>query len=111
MSHPEWNQCIECSVVSCKHHNDHGHCSLDKIKVEPTPMAYTGEAADESMCGNYNCKYFQEARGFGGSLQSLFIFYFRCQIFSLYSRIVRSEEKMPDLAVLITAIRSHLSRS
>lgn len=56
MSHPEWNQCIECSVVSCKHHNDHGHCSLDKIKVEPTPMAYTGEAADESMCGNYNCK-------------------------------------------------------
>ena len=56
MSHPEWNQCIECSVVSCKHHNDHGHCSLDKIKVEPTPLAYTGEAADESMCGNYNCK-------------------------------------------------------
>ena len=39
MSHPEWNQCIECSVVSCKHHNDHGHCSLDKIKVEPTPMS------------------------------------------------------------------------
>ena len=74
MSHPEWNQCIECSVVSCKHHNDHGHCSLDKIKVEPTPMAYTGEAADESMCGNYNCKYFQESRGFGGSLHSLFIF-------------------------------------
>ena len=37
MSHPEWNQCIECSVVSCKHHNDHGHCSLDKIKVEPNP--------------------------------------------------------------------------
>ena len=37
--------------------------------------------------------------------------YFRCQIFSLYSLIVRSEEKMPDLAVLITAIRSHLSRS
>ena len=23
---------------------------------DSTPMAYTGEAADESMCGNYNCK-------------------------------------------------------
>lgn len=57
MSHPEsWHQCIECSVVSCKHHDEKGHCRLDKIKVEPTPMAYTGEAADESMCGSYNCK-------------------------------------------------------
>ena len=36
---------------------------------------------------------------------------FRCQIFSLYSRMVRSEENTPDIAVLVTAILSHLSRS
>ena len=34
-----------------------------------------------------------------------------CQIRSLYSRIVLSLEKMPLFAVLITAMRSHLSRS
>ena len=33
----------------------------------------------------------------------------RCQIFSLYSRIVRSEEKMPDIAVLVTAIFCHFT--
>ncbi len=47
------HQCIECSVVSCKFHDQQGRCSLDRIQVEPTPMAYTGEAADESMCGSY----------------------------------------------------------
>ena len=36
--------------------------------------------------------------------------YFRCQILSLYSWMVRSEEKMPDLAVLVIAMRSHFSR-
>ena len=30
-----------------------GRCGLERIQVEPTPMAYTGEAADESMCGSY----------------------------------------------------------
>ena len=35
----------------------------------------------------------------------------RCQIFSLYSAMVRSAAKMPLLAVLVTAIFSHLSRS
>ncbi len=34
-----------------------------------------------------------------------------CQMVSLYSAMVRSEEKKPDLAVLMTAILSHLSRS
>ena len=57
MSHPNsGHQCIECSVVSCKYHNENGHCGLERIQVEPTPMAYTGEAADESMCGSYCCK-------------------------------------------------------
>ena len=53
MSHPDTgHQSIECSVVSCKFHQK-GRCGLDRIQVEPTPMAYTGEAADESMCGSY----------------------------------------------------------
>lgn len=54
MPHPETgHQSIECSVVSCKYHDREGKCSLERIQVEPTPMAYTGEAADESMCGSY----------------------------------------------------------
>lgn len=54
MSHPEsGHQSIECSVVSCKFHDKEGRCGLERIQVEPTPMAYTGEAADESMCGSY----------------------------------------------------------
>ena len=32
-----------------------------------------------------------------------------CQIFSLYSRMVRSEEKMPEQATLAMAIFSHFS--
>ncbi len=57
MSYPvNGHQCIDCSVVSCRHHDEKGHCKLERIQVEPTPMAYTGEAADESMCGSYTCK-------------------------------------------------------
>lgn len=57
MSHPKTgHQCIHCSVASCKHHNAENYCDLESINVEPTPMAYTGEAADESMCGSYACK-------------------------------------------------------
>ena len=36
--------------------------------------------------------------------------HFRCQILSLYSRMVRSEEKTPEQAVLVMAIFSHFSR-
>ena len=32
---------------------------------------------------------------------------FRCQILSLYSRIVRSDENMPDAAVLTAALCHH----
>ena len=57
MSHPKTgHQCIHCSVASCKHHKEDNHCALESINVQPTPMAYTGEAADESMCGSYDCK-------------------------------------------------------
>ena len=39
----------------------------------------------------------------------VFPYHFRCQILSLYSRMVRSEEKMPEQAVLVMAMRSHFS--
>ena len=42
--------------------------------------------------------------------RAAFIPYFKCQIVSLYSRMVRSEEKMPEQAVLVMAMRSHFSR-
>ena len=51
------HQCIHCSVTSCKHLNAaKNECSLDAITVAPTPMAHSGDPADESMCQNYNCK-------------------------------------------------------
>ncbi len=37
--------------------------------------------------------------------------YFRCQMRSLYSLMVRSLEKMPLQAVLVTVMRSHFSLS
>ena len=57
MSQPKnGHQCIHCSVTSCKHHKEDNYCALESITVEPTPMAYTGEAADESMCSSYHAK-------------------------------------------------------
>ena len=51
------NQCIHCCVESCKHlKKDQGICSLESIQVAPTPMAYSGDPADESMCQSYHCK-------------------------------------------------------
>ena len=51
------NQCIHCSVESCRHlKQDQGLCSLESIQVAPTPMAYSGDPADESMCQSYHCK-------------------------------------------------------
>ena len=45
------NQCIHCSVESCQHlRPEQGVCSLESIQVAPTPMAYSGDPADESMC-------------------------------------------------------------
>ena len=35
---------------------DQGVCSLESIQVAPTPMAYSGDPADESMCQSYDCK-------------------------------------------------------
>ena len=51
------NQCIHCSVESCRHlREDQGICSLEAIQVAPTPMAYSGDPADESMCQSYETK-------------------------------------------------------
>lgn len=51
------NQCIHCSVESCRHlRPEQGICSLESIQVAPTPMAYSGDPADESMCQSYHCK-------------------------------------------------------
>ena len=51
------NQCIHCSVESCRHlKDDEGLCALESIQVAPTPMAYSGDPADESMCRSYECK-------------------------------------------------------
>lgn len=51
------NQCIHCSVESCQHlRPEQGVCSLESIQVAPTPMAYSGDPADESMCQSYHCK-------------------------------------------------------
>lgn len=51
------HQCIHCSVESCRHlKQEQGMCSLDTIQVAPTPMAYSGDPADESMCQSYQCR-------------------------------------------------------
>ena len=51
------NQCIHCSVESCRHlKEEQGVCSLESIQVAPTPMAYSGDPADESMCQSYETK-------------------------------------------------------
>ena len=51
------SQCIHCSVESCAHlKQEQGVCGLESIQVTPTPMAYSGDPADESMCQNYHCK-------------------------------------------------------
>ncbi|MBR0320617.1 MAG: DUF1540 domain-containing protein [Clostridia bacterium] len=57
MNQENHNQCIHCDVTSCKHLNENKHvCSLDAITVAPTPMAYSGDPADESMCKSYSSK-------------------------------------------------------
>ena len=51
------NQCIHCCVESCRHlKQEAGLCALESIQVAPTPMAYSGDPADESMCRSYECK-------------------------------------------------------
>ena len=50
----EHNQCIHCSVHSCKHHGAQDMCSLESITVRAKAGCQSG-CKDESMCGNYEC--------------------------------------------------------
>lgn len=51
------HQSIHCSVKSCRHlKQDQGLCGLESVQIAPTPMAYSGDPADESMCQSYHCK-------------------------------------------------------
>ncbi len=51
------HQCIHCCVTSCKHLKQQaGECGLESVHIEPTPMSYSGDPADESMCRDYCCK-------------------------------------------------------
>jgi len=56
MDHKQSNPSIRCGVCSCSYHDQHNHCTLDCIHVDPKPNANTGTAADESMCGSYKCR-------------------------------------------------------
>ncbi|MDR1570609.1 MAG: DUF1540 domain-containing protein [Oscillospiraceae bacterium] len=48
------NPGVTCGVCSCAYHDEHNHCTLDTIHVDPMPNADRGTAADESMCGSYH---------------------------------------------------------
>ncbi|MBR3904891.1 MAG: DUF1540 domain-containing protein [Clostridia bacterium] len=51
------HQSIHCSVKSCRHLKpEMGLCGLESVQIAPTPMAYSGDPADESMCQSYHCK-------------------------------------------------------
>ncbi len=48
------NQCIHCSVSSCKYHQSAKNlCSLESISVQPSSHVNSGKT-DESMCGSYH---------------------------------------------------------
>lgn len=55
MSSSNNNQCIHCSVVSCRHHDSEGMCELNSIHVEPRCDCNSGNC-DESLCGSYHRK-------------------------------------------------------
>lgn len=51
------NQKINCSVVSCRYNDVNSKmCELNQIEVKSCPGCSTGNAEDESMCGNYKNK-------------------------------------------------------
>ena len=50
------NQCILCSVESCKHHDKAGKCELSEIQVAPKQDCSTGKC-DESQCASYKNRW------------------------------------------------------
>ena len=52
------NQKINCAVTSCKYNDTKEQtCELQAIVVKPCEQCNTGNAEDESMCGNYQYKH------------------------------------------------------
>ena len=49
----ERRQKINCTVGSCKYHNQNNECLLRQIEVQPCLNGTAGTPEDESMCGNY----------------------------------------------------------
>ena len=47
-------QSINCSVQSCKYHDEGGSCNLDSIQVSAARNMGSGTPEDESMCSSYN---------------------------------------------------------
>jgi len=47
------NPGVVCGVQSCKFHDQHNHCSLNMIHIDPLSQGSTGSAADETLCGSY----------------------------------------------------------
>ncbi len=55
MSFQNKNQCIHCSVESCRHHSQQNLCELESIHVEPKQGCHAGKC-DESLCASYHAK-------------------------------------------------------
>ncbi|MBE5795487.1 MAG: DUF1540 domain-containing protein [Clostridiales bacterium] len=55
MSFQNKNQCIHCSVESCRHHSQNGLCELESIQVKPRSQCESGNC-DESLCASYHAK-------------------------------------------------------
>lgn len=50
------NQCINCTVESCKHHSQTNRCELSAIDVAPRKDCRDGKC-DESQCASYSARW------------------------------------------------------
>ena len=50
------NQCIHCTVDSCKHHGIENKCELTEIDVAPKKDCVSGRC-DESQCASYKARW------------------------------------------------------
>lgn len=53
MSKIKGQQTIECSVNSCKYHNQNHYCNLQAIKVTPCGHVNNGIPEDETLCSSF----------------------------------------------------------
>lgn len=49
-------QCIHCTVESCKHHAQSNLCELTEIQVAPKKDCANG-TCDESQCASYKSRW------------------------------------------------------